>query len=239
MDIMEKKKDKVAVFDLDGTIFRSSLLIELHWKMVRRGIIPRAEIKRLDTFYWAWVNRKGSYDDYIDEVIKNFSTFIKDASVKDLEQAVAQVIKVQSDIVYRYTRDLVTKLFPTHILVAISGSPEIIVKEFTRVWKFDYALGTELEIKEEKFTGKVLRLHVEDKKTALETLCQENGLSLQDSVGIGDTESDIGIFEAVENPICFNPTSGLYAIAKERGWPIVVERKDVIYELNKKNNYGG
>lgn len=236
---MEKKKDKVAVFDIDGTIFRSSLLVELHWKMVRRGIIPRSEIKKLDALYWSWVTRKGSYDDYIDEVVENFMVFIKNISVKDLELAIKQVIEVQSEIVYRYTRDLVTKLFDTHTLIAISGSPDLIVREFTKAWKFDYFLGTELEVKDDKFSGEVVRLHVEDKKAALLELCQEHGLSLEDSIGIGDTESDIGIFEAVASPICFNPTAGLYAIAKERGWPVVVERKNMIYELNKQNNYCG
>lgn len=236
---MEQKKEKVAVFDLDGTIFRSSLLIELHWKMVRRGIIPRSEIKKLDALYWSWVTRKGSYDDYIDEVVDNFMLFVKNTPVKELELAIKHIIEVQSDIVYRYTRDLVTKLFPTHVLIAISGSPDMIVSEFTKAWKFDYFLGTELEVKDNKFTGEVVALHVEDKKKALSDLCTKHGLSLVGSIGVGDTESDIGIFELVENPICFNPTSGLYEIAKERGWPVVVERKDVIYELNKENKYCG
>jgi phosphoserine phosphatase len=39
------------------------------------------------------------------------------------------------------------------------------------------------------------------------------------------------MLEAVENPIAFNPNQTLYNHAKKRGWEIVVERKDVIYEL--------
>ena len=37
--------------------------------------------------------------------------------------------------------------------------------------------------------------------------------------------------EMVENPICFNPNEKLYTEAKRQGWKVVVERKDVIYEL--------
>jgi len=36
-----KKKTKVAFFDIDGTIFRSSLLIELTESLIQGGIFPQ------------------------------------------------------------------------------------------------------------------------------------------------------------------------------------------------------
>ncbi|MFH1671614.1 MAG: HAD-IB family hydrolase, partial [Candidatus Portnoybacteria bacterium] len=59
---------------------------------------------------------------------------------------------------------------------------------------------------------------------------------LTDSVGVGDSESDIAFLELVKKPICFNPNSRLYHHAKSAKWKIVVERKDVIYTLIKTNN---
>ena len=73
--------------------------------------------------------------------------------------------------------------------------------------------------------------HSEDKKKALLHLVEKHGFSLKGSVGVGDTESDIGIFELVEEPICFNPTANLVKVARQRNWKIVVERKDAIYEI--------
>jgi len=49
--------------------------------------------------------------------------------------------------------------------------------------------------------------------------------------GVGDSESDINLLEIVGKPICFNPTLTLYQEAKRRNWSVVVERKNVIYEL--------
>ncbi|MFH1246519.1 MAG: hypothetical protein V1489_01955, partial [Candidatus Liptonbacteria bacterium] len=49
--------------------------------------------------------------------------------------------------------------------------------------------------------------------------------------GVGDTESDVSFLKMVERPICFNPNKELYAKAKKRGWRVVVERKDVVYEF--------
>lgn len=221
----------IAVFDIDGTIFRNSLLIELHWKMVRRGLIPRAALAKLDTFYWAWVKRQGTYEDYLQEVIKNFSESIKGKTLREVDSAAKRVVEVQSDIVYRYTRDLIKKLSKTHTLVAISGSPSIVVEAFVKRWNFDLFLATEYEVIDKEFTGKITVIHSEDKKKALAGLVAEKGFSLKGSVGVGDTESDIGIFEMVEEPICFNPTAKLVKTARERGWKIVVERKDAIYQI--------
>ncbi|PIT93279.1 MAG: HAD-IB family hydrolase [Candidatus Harrisonbacteria bacterium CG10_big_fil_rev_8_21_14_0_10_38_8] len=224
-------KKKLAVFDIDGTIFRNSLLAELHWKLVRRGVIDREDVKTLDKFYWSWVTRKGEYDDYISEVIDNFNTYIAGVSQEVINSAVKKVIEVQSDIVYRYTRDLIKSLRKEYILIAISGSPEVIVKEFSFMWDFDMYKGTDYEVVNEKYTGTILSLPVSDKKKALEEIVEENGYSLKDSIAVGDTESDIGMLSIVTNPICFNPTNNLYLQAKKNNWSVVVERKNVIYKL--------
>ena len=59
----------------------------------------------------------------------------------------------------------------------------------------------------------------------------EHGLSLEDSYGIGDTESDGSFLQLVEHPIAFNPNQNLKEQAEKEQWRIVVEKKDVIYEI--------
>jgi phosphoserine phosphatase len=39
------------------------------------------------------------------------------------------------------------------------------------------------------------------------------------------------MLEIVETPIAFNPNRLLYRHAKKHEWKVVVERKDVIYEV--------
>ena len=60
---------------------------------------------------------------------------------------------------------------------------------------------------------------------------KKHGFSLKGSVGVGDSESDVPFLELVAKPICFNPSSKLYRHAKRNTWNVVVERKDVIYDL--------
>jgi phosphoserine phosphatase len=47
---------------------------------------------------------------------------------------------------------------------------------------------------------------------------------------------DYAILKHVQNPIVFNPARELFEKSKEHGWKIVVERKNVIYELSKKDD---
>ncbi len=61
----------------------------------------------------------------------------------------------------------------------------------------------------------------------------ENNLTLEDSYGVGDTESDASFLRVVENPIAFNPNENLKKVAQENNWRIVVEKKDVIYEMSQ------
>jgi len=227
-----QKQKPVAIFDIDGTIFRNSLLIELHWKMVKNGIIPRSTIARLDKQYWNWVQRKESYDDYLVEVIESFDEFVDGLPTQTLQRLARQVVKVQSSIVYRYTRALVEKLRKTHLLVAISGSPQLVVGEFARAWKFDYCIGTQHKVRDGKFIGKQSWVASKNKREALRRLEELHGFTLgRGSVGVGDTESDIAILKLVDIPICFNPTAELYKVAAKKGWISVVERKNAIYKM--------
>ena len=70
-----------------------------------------------------------------------------------------------------------------------------------------------------------------NKANVLKRAVEKEGLTIAHSIGIGDTESDIPFLEVVARPVCFNPNMKLYRHARRMKWKVVVERKDVIYEL--------
>ncbi|MFH1111758.1 MAG: HAD-IB family phosphatase [Patescibacteria group bacterium] len=224
-------KKKIAILDIDGTIFRSSLQRELLMSLVRFGVFPPIVRKELEKNYFAWVHRAGSYEDYINGVVKSYQNRINGVLVSDVKRVANILIEQQKFRVYTYTRELIKELRHDYRLIAISGSPIEIVKEFNKIWKFDAVYGTVFEVKDERYTGTVKFLPIKDKRSVVEQYVAEENLSLKDSIGIGDTESDASFLEIVKKPICFNPNQALYKIAKKKKWDIVVERKDVIYHL--------
>ena len=70
-----------------------------------------------------------------------------------------------------------------------------------------------------------------NKAAVVQHAVEKEGLTLKGSIGVGDTESDIPFLELVSEPICFNPNSKLFSHAKRNKWRVVVERKDVVYEI--------
>jgi|SRR3989344_5377797 len=225
---------KIAVFDIDGTIFRSSLIIELVDELIDEGLFPRRARNIYRAAHIKWLDRNGSYDDYVIAVVRAFVKNIKGVGFDKYINVARRVIETHNDRTYRYTRDLVRELKKqNYYLLAISNSPKDILDFFCSKYGFNKVYGRMYEVGGNgKFTGKLITPElVADKANLLHrTLLKEN-LVLSGSIGVGDTEADIPFLKLVDRAVCFNPNSKLYKYAKRAGWEVVVERKDMIYKL--------
>lgn len=224
----------VAVFDVDGTIFRSSLFIELFELMIDEGVLPRELRESYSEEYEKWRNREGGYTEYINAMLDAFYANLRGVYYGDFADLSKRVVANQGKHTYRYTRDLLKKLKKEgYFLLAVSHSPKTILDQFCPRLGFDKTYGMIYEIgPEDRLTGEVVDRHlILNKAYIVKRAVEKEDLTLQGSVGVGDTEGDISFLELVEQPICFNPNANLYRHAKLNNWKVVVERKDVIYEL--------
>jgi len=229
-----KQRRSVAIFDVDGTIFRSSLLIELVEEMVACGLFPKDARRHYQKAHTKWKNREGGYAEYIDAIIETFYKHIKGIHYSDFADASERVVARQGKHTYRYTRDLLKKLKRQgYFLLAVSHSPKTILDQFCPKLGFDKTYGIVYETgPEDRLTGDIADKHlILNKGNIVKRAVEKEGLTFDGSVGVGDTESDISFLELVGRPICFNPNSQLYRHARINNWEVVVERKDVIYEL--------
>lgn len=225
---------KVAIFDIDGTIFRSSLLIELVEALIKKDVFPKETQQIYKKEFDAWLDRKGTYEKYIDAVVKAFIKNIKGVSYEKFANVAETVVSNQKDMVYCYTRNLVKELRSKgYYLLAISQSPKGILDGFCNELGFDKVYGRFYELgPEDHFTGEIVDLHlIVNKANIVRRVIEKEGLTLKGSIGVGDTEGDIPMLEMVDDPICFNPNKSLYKTAKRNGWKVVVERKDVVYNI--------
>lgn len=226
---------KVAIFDIDGTIFRSSLLAELVEALVDKGLLPPKSRDKYEQHHKKWLDREGNYGKYIEAVIAVFVENLKGVSYKDFMAVSHELIEQKKKHVYCYTRDLIKDLQKKdYFLLAISQSPKIILDAFCEELGFDKVYGRMYEVgPTDKFTGKVIDEHlIANKANIVKRAIEKNNLTLKGSIGVGDTEDDIPMLEIVEKPICFNPNSKLFKYGKLNDWKIVVERKDVVYDIN-------
>jgi HAD superfamily hydrolase (TIGR01490 family) len=223
----------LAVFDVDGTLFRRGLLPALTRRLVNEGVFSERVREELSEDYYAWVERRGSYDTYDRLVMDLFLRELEGISVAELQRCARVEVETHGRRVHIYTRDVALRLREAgYQLIAISGSPQEILDLFLKPLGFDRAWGTVLAKDDQgRYTGEVLEDPFKNKRRVLEGFVRDAGVSLEGSVGMGDTLSDVGFLDVVRTPIAFNPNRDLFDVARERGWPIVVERKDVIYNL--------
>lgn len=225
----------VAFFDIDGTVFRSSLLVEVVEQLIIEDVFPPEAALQFETELQMWRDREAGYDQYINAVIGTFLQHIKGVHYKTFLDIGRRVVEEQSKYVYRYTRDLISELKQQgYYVVAISQSPKTILDEFCRRYGFDKVYGRIYEIgPQDCFTGIVTDEHlIKNKAQIVSRVFEKNAdLSQENSIAIGDTEGDIPLLTSVTQPICFNPNYNLYTHALRENWKIVVERKDVIYHL--------
>lgn len=230
------KKNKIAIFDIDGTIFRKNLHFELIDELTWLKVFPREARNVLVKLYVNWLEHKGTYEAYRLELIDLYAHYIKGCSKKDVEKASKIVIPFYENRTYIFAENLITDLKKKNYnIIAISGSPSEIVEEYNRRHlNFDAVFGSVYELDSRGlYTGKAIFEPTKNKGEVVKQYIFENNLILEDSYGVGDTESDVSFLETIAHPIAFNPNQNLKNIAQKRGWRIVVEKKDVIYEIHQ------
>lgn len=232
------KKNKVAIFDIDGTIFRKNLHYELIVELAWMKVFPKDVLQQLREVYTNWIEHIGTYEDYRCSLVALYSEHIKGCSEEDVLKAARAVVPFHERRTYIFAEDLIKHFRKEgYNLIAISGSPIEIVKEYNESYlKFDQVFGSVYEKDDAGLhTGRASFEPSKNKGDIVKQYVFDHELTLDDSYGIGDTESDISFLQLVTYPIAFNPNQNLKAAAEKAGWRIVVEKKDVIYEVNKKS----
>ncbi|MCX6712533.1 MAG: HAD family phosphatase [Candidatus Vogelbacteria bacterium] len=232
---MSNEPRKFAAFDVDGTIFRSSLLIELVEELIEAGHFPPEARASYQSPFHRWLDREDSYEKYIGAVVEAFTKNIKGVAYSDFADVVKKLITEKKNRTYVYTRELVHNLKKRgYFLLAISGSPKGVLDSFCHELGFDKVYGRFYELGPgDLFTGGIVDEHlIANKANIIHRAMTKENLTKEGSIAVGDTADDISMLEAVEKPICFNPNEKLYRYAKLNKWPIIVERKDVIYRIN-------
>lgn len=231
---MEREK-RFAAFDIDGTLVRWQLYHSVADTLSRLGHIDPKLHETIKESRMVWKRREGEFADYERQVVAVYDKVVTSLSREQFDTAAKAVFDEYKDQVYTYTRDLIVKLKQDgYLLFAVSGSQTEIVKQIAEYYGFDDYIGSVYEYKGGKFTGAkdVAAWH---KDKALKELVGKHRAGFGGSIAVGDSHSDIKMMELVEQPVAFNPEGRLFAHAVKNRWKIVVERKNVVYQLENRD----
>lgn len=230
-----------AFFDLDGTLYREGLITEVFKKMVKYEIIGEERwYNDVRPDYMRWDRRQGDYDDYLLKMIDIYMESIKGLEKYRIEYIAQKIIEQKGDRVYTFTRDRIKwHRDNNHTLIIISGSPSELVKEMANKYGFTDYIGTKYIVDENNaYTGEVVPMwDSKSKEKAIENCLKKYDIDLERSYAYGDTSGDYTMFKKVRYPYCMNPTKELLQkVIKDRDLidkiNVIVERKDVIYNLD-------
>lgn len=224
---------KIAVFDIDGTVYREAMSFIVAEALLARYDF-KAEQKMLDEARHIYKSRGSTeaYWVYNKTILDVFKRTLLHTTPAQLDAVINALLSEKSSYCYAYTTQLIQQLKADgYVLVAISGSIANIVEPFARSIGFDYVVASGLEVVNGAFTGERTSETKHGKEQILRDLVAEHGLSLAGSIGVGDTHRDISFMRVTERAIAFNPNAALYEEAQKQGWDVVIERKNMVYEM--------
>lgn len=226
---------KFAAFDIDGTLLRWQLFHTIVREVAEATGIKPPEYLEAQRLFADWKRRANpqAFAEYEHAVVMAWFAMIENTSVEQYNQGVETAFAQQKDYIYTYTRDLLTQLREQgYYTIAISGSHQEVVDKMREQYGFDYAIGARYGMQDGKFTGE-RTTPITDKGAVLRQVVAEQDLDWRDSYAVGDSGGDAKMLELVTHPIAFNPDQRLLDIALESGWSVVIERKNVVYQLAK------
>jgi HAD superfamily hydrolase (TIGR01490 family) len=232
-----KPQHKFAVFDIDGTLYRWQLFHELVQELTLANVFPDNTYRDIDQAWNDWRGGAMTFHDYEMLVVETLMKYLPLVPVEIFDAACEKVVAQSAHKLHAYPRQLLKDLKAKgYFILAISGSQQELLEKFGRVHGFDAVVGAVYERRAGHFTGKVERMTIGRKHEVLKELIEAYNLTTADSVAIGDSDGDIDILKLTERPIAFNPSEGLFTHAKSAGWSIVIERKNIAYRMEKRDD---
>lgn len=228
---------KFAVFDIDGTLYRWQLYHELVQELAFAGVFASQAFHEINNRWNKWRGGEISFDEYEQYVVKIMVKNLPLIPINTFEAACDKVVEQSQHKTHHFPRQLLKDLKNQgYTIIAITGSQQELIERFGKHYGFDIVVGAIYERENGRFTGKIIRPTIGRKPEILRQIVAENNLGWVKSLAIGDSDGDASLLELVEQPIAFNPSAGLFERAKSEGWPVVIERKNIAYKLEKQSN---
>jgi len=197
------KNLKLVCFDLDDTLIREihSVMLPciLNGKEKEHSLIQEQEEKGLLDYISA---------DYLR------SELLLGLEERKIAQSFLEIAKPLKNI-----KSEVEALHEQNIkCIVITVGPKQVAKVVCDIWGFDYYYGSDYEVVEGVFTGKILNyIGAEQKIECLQDFCSNNSIKPEECIAVGDGSTDIPIFQYCGGSIAINSSpkvqqNAMYAV---------------------------
>ncbi|MBD3202915.1 HAD-IB family hydrolase [Candidatus Woesearchaeota archaeon] len=231
IDLSLQKIMKLAVFDVDRTLYDGYSSVEFVSYLKKKDIFPEKQYLEMNDLIKKLSYKKIPYL----KAAHDYCLILGDG-LKDINK---QTIKKQAKMffsekkLYSYSADLVSLLKNhNYIILLLSNSLIELLGEVKDCLGADSVIGIELETIRGKYTGKILsEVHFEHgKSNSINRYLESNNIDLKDSIGMGDSDHDIGFLEMITHPVVINYRKELLAYAKKNNW-MIADKENVLTKI--------
>lgn len=194
-------KFKVICFDMDGTLIRNMNSVEYLCQLCGRGqeIKVIEELENKDEISWIEADYKKA-------------ELFKGLELLRIKENFEQYIKVIDNLRFVLDELRVNGL----MIILVTAGPIQVAEVLSEYYSFDAVYGSTYEVIDDKFTGRIVK-HLGDsgKLERLNDFCTINKISLDEVISIGDSASDLQVFEKSGKSIAINYSEKLIGKADE------------------------
>ena len=214
-------KKRVAFFDVDGTLLKSTIV---HYYIYLRSAVMPFPLKYLwligflpKTIYYLILDRI-SRTRFNQVFYRNYRGMVV-AEVKALSAEMFET-SLRPKIFAEAVSQIQEHKEQGTAVVLVTGSLDFIVQPIADYLGVDAVLAPQLREADGRFTGELTTAPLigEEKAKAVQSYANRHEISLEESYAYGDSGSDLPMLECVGNPVAVNPGKKFRQKALESGW---------------------
>lgn len=219
---------KLAIFDVDGTLFKGNLGIEFLKVLLAKQLFPPEIGAQIMQWYAKYKSGEVEKALAVDEIYKLYSQGMTGMSIDTATTVAAETFNNVKENIFPFAKTLVDQVVANgYTVILLSGSPVEMISEMANylgIATDQISAGT-LEIQDDKFTGKVISYpgSAEQKISEITKLLEKLGIEpdWSSSIAMGDNERDSLILSKVGKAYAFEPNDVLRDLATGNNWSIV------------------
>ncbi len=231
---MEGKKERVSIFDFDGTLSRGFIWVEfigyLHKKGIYKDEYYEKQMLTLDEYNRGIL----PYDKWCDEWGLIWTDALAGTRRDEIARNASEFFREFKNNIYTSSYELVRSVKERGFIpIIVSAAPYEILSLAANDLGIERVYATKLEIREGIYTGKVeVNMFSSEAKERIMDELRRN-FNMGCSIGFGDSIGDTGMLEDVNIRVTLNPSDELKKLAEDRGW-IIASSGNVVEKVSKR-----
>lgn len=212
---------KVALFDLDNTVYNGFSVIGLIESEILHGFFSFTEVIDLVDNMQKYRSGKLDYETAMTNGLNQWAKGLAGKRYTDVLDHAKKYYTKHKKSFFPYVSKLIPKIKKTHDIYFITGEPQFVGESLLTIFNVNGFYSSVMEEKNGIFTGEVINAlsNNNGKKKAVSELLKN--YDTKGSIAFGDSEGDIAMLEMVEHPICINSSKKLKEIGLVKKWLMV------------------